>query len=124
MTVAGVTTGARQLPFVDEPRRVVSVGRSAAGVVVKFDHAVNVQRVALVWWRMSTSTKNSLKSALEVTTKPGGSVAVVPDSGDDLGVGASGSTNFVYRGMRAEYNEKSAGTWRVTVELEYIATGV
>ena len=124
MTVAGVTTGARQPPFVDEPRRVVSVGRSAAGVVVKFDHAVNVQRVTLVWWRMSTSTKNSLKTALEVTYKPGGTIAVVPDSGDDLGVGASGSTNFTYRSMVAEYNEKRPGTWTVTVNLEYIATGI
>jgi hypothetical protein len=125
MTVAGVTTGARQTPFVDEPRRITRWGRSMAGTISKYDAAINAQYVTLVWWRMPTATKNSLKTALEVTYKPGGTVAVAPDTGDDLGVGASGSTNFIYRGgFRAEYNETKPGTWRVTVPLLYIATGV
>jgi hypothetical protein len=125
MTVGGVTTGKRQPPFVDAPRRVTRWGISSAGVAVKYDSAMNVQDVLLVWLRMVTATKDSLKTALEVTAKPGGTVAVVPDSGDDLGVGATGSTNFIYPGgFRAEYNAHAPGTWRVEVPLKYIAVGV
>jgi hypothetical protein len=93
-----------------------------AGVATKFDAGYNDQIVTLVFWRLSAETKDLLKAALETTTKPGGTVAVVPNSGDDLGVGAVGSTDFIYRGgFRAEYAAHGTLTWKVTVPLEYIA---
>lgn len=120
MTIGGVNVGARQPPAPITPLRAGNYGISAAGDVQAYDSGRNIQEVVLTFRRLSTSTMNSLKAALESTAKPGGTVAVTPDSGDDLGVGASGSTNFTYTrgGFRADY--ASAGYWEVTVRLLYI----
>lgn len=119
MTIGGVDVGYRKRPVTDEPGRVTSYGISMAGVSQQYDFALNNQRVEIVLPYLSTATKNSLKIALESTAKPGGTVSVTPDAWDDLGVSASGATDFIYVSFRAAVVR--AGYWEAVVVLRYIA---
>ena len=120
MTIGGVNCGARQPPAVNDPDQWISTGVSMARDSVQISFAGVDQLVKIHFSRMTQSTHDSLKTALETTAKPGGIVAVVPDSGDDLGIGAGGSVNLIYQknGFRSTY---LYGTYfAVDITLRYL----
>jgi hypothetical protein len=119
MTIGGVSCGERTTVALDQPRRWISAGISKSGAVSVTDFGKTVQEVPIVFRLMSESTKNSLKTALMTSTGVWGTVSITPDSGDDLQVGASGATNFIFLSFLAEYEAPgpSGPYWTVTVRV-------
>ena len=103
MTIAGVSCGPRTKPAVDEPTRATVYGVSAAGSVTSQDFGRKFQDIPITFALMTATTKDSLKSALMDTIKPGNLASVTPDSGDDLGIGAAGAVDLTFIGYKASY---------------------
>jgi hypothetical protein len=78
------------------------------------------QIVPLTLAFVSTAGRMNLQSVLESTTKPGGIVSVTPDSGDDLGVGAVGATNFFYVPNSFVATMLKPGYWEISLTLRYM----
>ena len=122
MTIGGVSVGSRKRPVTVNPNRVVAVGYSMAGSVQQYDFSIVNQIVDITLAYVSDANRILLQAALEDTSLPGGTVSVTPDSGDDLGVGASGATDFFYvpRSFRAVMLKP--GYWEISLQLRYLTT--
>ena len=97
MTINAVDYGPRNGPqILDLPRRWTSFGVSQAAVVTVVDHAHTEQDIPVKFSVMSATNKDTLKTYLMTTIKPGGAVSVTPDTGDDLGIGASGAVSLTF----------------------------
>jgi hypothetical protein len=100
---------------------MVSVGYSMAGQVQQYDFSLTNQFVPITLAYVSDANRILLQAALETTSKPGGIVSVTPDSGDDLGVGAAGATNFFYVPQSFKATMIKPGYWEIELLLRYIA---
>ena len=118
MTIGGVNCGERSNHARRGWRDWVSIGISTSGAVTRSDFGKREFDVPVNFNLLPTATAVSLETALQ-SAKKGGVVAVVPDSGDDLGIGASGSVNLVYMDYNATY--VPVGYWNVTVLFKYFA---
>ncbi|MEW6511883.1 MAG: hypothetical protein AB1428_13105 [Bacteroidota bacterium] len=118
MTIGGVSCGERSNQATRKWKDWVSIGISTSGAVTRTDFGKREYDVAINFNLLPTATVTSLETALQ-SAKKGGVVAVVPDSGDDLGIGASGSTNLVYMDYQAQY--VPVGYWNVTILFKYYA---
>lgn len=87
----------------DNPNRWHSAGVSMAGDVTAYDFGVTEQDIPITFIGLSQSLKDSLKSYLMTTIKPYNTVSITPDSGDDLGIGASGATNVTFVSFSASW---------------------
>ncbi len=106
MTIGSIDCGYRvatKEDMVDNPNRWYSAGVSMAGVTTAFDFGVKEQDIPITFIGLSNTVKDNLKSYLMDTIKPYNTVSVAPDSGDDLGIGASGATNVTFMSFRAEW---------------------
>jgi hypothetical protein len=83
------------------------------------DYGAKIQDIPIAFALMAATTKDSLKAALMDTVKPGGVASVTPDSGDDMGIGASGATNLIFLEMRSEwvYSDK----WKVELLFKRVS---
>ena len=105
MTIGGTDYGTRSpaQSVVDEPRRWTAMGVSLARSVQTLDFGGTEQDVPVFFQLMTEANKNTLKSYLMSTVKPYGVVAITPDSGDDLGIGASGSVSLIFMNFKAQW---------------------
>jgi len=117
MTIAGVSLGERSAEAARDWQDWVSLGFSTAGVLTRYDFGKRLFPITVVFNQMIYATVQSLETALQ-TAKIGGTIAVVPDAGDDLGCGISGSTNMVFMGYHADF--VGGGYWKVVINLQYI----
>jgi hypothetical protein len=92
-----------------------------AGTVQQYDFNLTNQLIPVTLAYVSDATRVLLQAALEETSKPGGIVSVTPDSGDDLGVGAGGATNFFYVPNSFRATMLKPGYWEIDLTLRYIA---
>lgn len=86
-----------------------------AGVATRVDFGItkNDVQVAL---QVTASTLSSLRSALNAVRR-GGNATVVPDSGDDLGIGISSSTELLFMDFSAEFI--GGEYWAVSILFHY-----
>jgi len=117
MTVGGVSGLTRQRPATITPSRVTTVGYSMDGTVQQYDFAIVNQPIEISLPFVSDADRILLQAALETTSKPGGTVSVTPDSGDDLGIGASGATSLYYVPNSFRASVVKAGYWRIDFTL-------
>lgn len=115
MTIEGVNVGARVLPATIKPEYWTSTGISMAGVPTRVDFGITKNDVA-VSLQVTATTLASLRSALNAIRR-GGLATVVPDSGDDLGIGISASTELLFMDFSAEFI--GGEYWSVYVLFHY-----
>ena len=120
MTIEGVDFGPRKRPVTVNPSRVVSVGYSMSGGVQQYDFSITNQLIPITLAWVSDTNRRNLQILLESTIKPGGVVSVAPDSGDDLGVGASGATDFYYVPNSFHATMLKPGYWEIDLTLRYM----
>jgi hypothetical protein len=104
----------------DNQYRWSSIGISASGQVTALDFGVKEADIVVTFDGMSTSLKNSIKSYLMDTIKAGNTVSVVPDAGDDLGVGATGATNMSFISMSSTLEAYNA--WTMTITFKHLVS--
>jgi hypothetical protein len=120
MTIGGTDYGYRATPtgqVLEQPRRWTSAGISLAGDVIAYDYGVNEQGVPITFVGLTTSQKDTMKSYLMNTIKPYGTCSVTPDSGDDLGIGATGATNLIFVSFEAVY--MAVNLWQINIVFNY-----
>lgn len=103
--------------IVEEPQRWYSAGLSEAADVSRLDFGHKQQDVTIVFATLTEALKNSLKSYLMDTAGQFGTVSVTPDTGDDLGIGATEAvylTFISFQAKRVAYN-----IWHVTCNFRY-----
>ena len=111
--------GKRQPPQVVNPLYWYSVGVSMARSIVPIDFGGYECDVECYWRRVSTSTRQALETAL--STKNWQTISVDCDSGDDLGIGASGTISIKYVGNSYRFQHLHGDFWEVWITLRKYA---
>ena len=102
MTIGGINCGPRTTAA-DTPVRWLSVGISMNADITVSDFNKKAQDIPVRLEMITQTVKDNLKTVLIDTVKPYGIVSVTPDSGDDLGIGASGATNLFFISYQGTY---------------------
>lgn len=89
-----------------------------SGAIVRQDFGVREDPVICTFALMEKTTLDSLLAALDAV-KPGGYLTVVPDSGDDLGIGATSSVELIFDDIETEY--VSGDRWSVVLSMRKVA---
>ena len=119
MTIQSVDMGKRQPPNQQQPKYWVSVGVSMARSTVPLDFGGYECDVECYWRRVSTSTRQSLETAL--ASKQWQAVSCALDSGDDLGLGLSGTVSLTYVGNSYRFEHLAGDYWSVWLTLRKYA---
>jgi hypothetical protein len=117
MTIEAVDVGPRLVPASVHPEDWTSTGVSMAGIATRQDFGITKTDVQ-VNLMLTAATLSSLQAALGAVRR-GGYATVVPDSGDDLGIGATSSVELVYMDQTANF---VGGTyWAVSLLFTFYA---
>ena len=120
MLIGTTNYGYRATPegsVIETPTRWTTVGVSLAGTVTTYDYGVKEEYIPITFIGLTTAQKNVMKAYLMNTIKPYGTVSITPDSGDDLGIGASGATNVKFVSFEAVY--LASNLYQVNLQFVY-----
>jgi hypothetical protein len=118
-TIAGVDVGAFALPQEDRRKQNISLGQAADGTFSKRVLRAPDEMFRIILKGKSTSTKNSLRTALEADAD--GNVSIDPDSGTDLGGGDGTAVNAQWVDPEFVAVKDNYESWTITMNFVRIS---
>jgi hypothetical protein len=119
MKIAEADYGYRSLPAVDQPQYWTNYSAVMDGTMAAVNLGRRIHDIPIVFRNMSDTNKSALKWTLDAVL-PGGTVAIEPDTGDDMQIGISSETNFIFLSFSAEV-AATGPLWDVTILVRYVA---